>query len=226
MREWNAISRFSHNLGVKEEIIKKAEQDFKELLKRYSETREFVWEEHKSKLNESLSMQNFQPWWANLLCFFLLFLSVFRHAALRELRSYLEVSERSYYIDSRHHEKSYEDKVKILKLFKLRKTEEDITLLKTILGKKQESKIGRKINFKELLWGIPPKKRNELVMFYSDLCEHVHLSEQAQSDALKDFGLNLALRHPCYKEDIEMLEKTFECSRYLLLKSLEKPTSL
>jgi len=29
MREWNAISRFSHNLGVKEEIIKKAEQDFK-----------------------------------------------------------------------------------------------------------------------------------------------------------------------------------------------------
>lgn len=111
---WNAISSFASNLGVSEPIITKAKQDFNKLLDRYHRTRGFVMEKYKSRWNTSLSIQKFFPWWANLLCFFELELSGFRHAALRELRSYLEAGERSYYIDSRHHEKSYEDKVKIL----------------------------------------------------------------------------------------------------------------
>jgi hypothetical protein len=45
---------------------------------------------------------------------------------------------------------------------------------------------------------------------------------QAQTDALGDFVLNLALRHPEYERDYHLLQKTFGHSRYLLLVSLEK----
>jgi len=218
---WNAISNFARSLGVSEAIVMKAKQDFKELLDQYTETRRLVMKDYESeKLDASLSMQNFHPYWANLFCFFELILSGFRHSALRELRSYLEASERSYYIDSRYNEQSYEDKVKLLKLFKARKTKEDMELLKTILSNKQQNKIREKIKSGELLHGIPVKKQNELEKFYSDLCEYVHLSELAQTDALRDFSLNLALQHPYYEEDKEMLKAVFEYSRYLLLESL------
>lgn len=199
---WNAVSSFARNLGVSGSIIAKAKQDFNKLLNKYHRTRGVVMEKHKSQWDASLSIQRFFPWWANLLCFFELELSGFRHAALRELRSYLEASERSYYIDSRYPEKSYEDKVKILRLFKSEKN-------------------GKKIKFKELLRGIPTIERNDIGKFYSDLCEYVHLSEQAQTDALSDFSLNLALNHPYYEDDVEMLEKTFDYTCYLLIESLK-----
>lgn len=219
---WNTISSFARNLRVPEDRIMKAKQDFKKLHAQYRETQRRVREKYESKWDESLSIQKFFPWWANLLCFFELELSGFRHAALRELRSYLEDCMRSYYIDSRYPEKSYEDKTNILRLFKPKKTEKDTELLKTILGKKREREISMRITFKELLQGMPRKKRNELEKLYSDLCEYVHLSESAQTDALGDFGLNLALNLPCYEEDLEMLEKTFEYCCYLLLESLEE----
>ena len=38
MREWNALSRFSQDLGVEEESIKKAKQDFGKLFARWNET--------------------------------------------------------------------------------------------------------------------------------------------------------------------------------------------
>jgi hypothetical protein len=224
MHEWDAISQFSRHLGVKEKTIKKAKQDFSELLKSYYETHEFVWEKHRSKRNESLSIQRFFLWKEKLLCFFTLILSGFRHAALRELRFYLEDSERSYYIDSRHYEKSYEKKVNLLRLFKPKKalTDEDKEILKAILGEKHEGKIRKRIGSKELLSGVPKEKQDEFEKFYSDLCDYVHLSEEAQTDATSDSGLNIALGLRFYEDDIKLLEKTFECSRYLLLKSLEK----
>lgn len=227
MHKWNAISRFSHNFGVKLEIIKKAEQDFKRLFKRYYEIREFVWENHKSKWNESLSIQRFFLWEEKLLCFFTLILSGFRHASLRELRFYLEDCERCYYIDSWYNEKSYEEKVNLLRLFKPQRalTKKDREILKVILGEKQADKIGKIIKLNELLRGVPSEKRDELAKFYSHLCDYVHLSEELQTDATKDSGLNIASGLRFYEEDLEMLEKTFEYSRFLLLNSLEKPAS-
>jgi hypothetical protein len=194
MREWNALSNFAHNLGVKEEIIEKTKQDFNEFLKRYYKTREFVWENHKSKWNESLSIQNFLFWEANLYCFFVLYLSGFRQATLRELRFYLEASARSYYINSKYQKTTY--KCKLLIQREVRK------------------------KFRELLKGIP--KKTELKSFYNKLCEYVHPSEEVQTDALRDFQLNLALQLPNYEEDKEMLKKTFKYCRYLLLESLEE----
>jgi len=199
MREWNAISSFAHNLGVKKEIIEKTEQAFNEFLKRYYKTREFVWENHKSKWNESLSIQNFHFWDVNFYCFFLLILSGYRHVALRELRFYLEAGARSYYIDSNHQEMSYNRKVLILKEVRWKK-------------------------YKELIKSVK-EKRKELEKFYDKLCTYVHLSEEALIDATRDADFNRALGLPFYEEDIKMLKKTFKYSRCLLLQSLEKPPS-
>jgi len=75
----------------------------------------------------------------------------------------------------------------------------------------------RKKWFKALLQGLTSEKRKELRDFYDELCNYVHLSEESQTDALRDFGLNLALRHPYYEQDKEMLEKTFDYANFLLL---------
>ena len=195
---WKLISTFARDLGVSEDFITKAKQDFDSLLDRYTETRKFVSSKYNSnKLDTSLSMQNFYPWFENLLCFFELLLTGFRHAALRELRYYLESSTRSYFIDSKYNQKNYEDKLKVLK------------------GLLRE-------RFIDLLLNIPEEKKKEITDFYHKLCDYVHLSEQSQTDALKDFALNLSLGHPEYESDRELLEKTFDYANYLLLKSLEE----
>ncbi len=168
-------------------------------------------------------MQNFYPWIAEgrFFCLYLLFLSGFRHTALRELRFYFETSARAYYIDREFNEKTYEDKIKLLNIFKPEKTEKDLELLQILLCEKQYKKATtiRPI-FRKLLKDLPNKK--ELTDFYGELCNYVHLSEIAQTDALRDFGLNLALRHPEYEQFKLMLEKTFEYSKYLLLRTLER----
>lgn len=195
---WKLISTFALNLGTSEDLITKAKQDFDTLLDRYTETRRFVSSKYTpKKINNSLSMQNFYPWLENLLCFFELLFTGFRHAALRELRFYLESSARSYFIDSKHHDKNYEDK---------------LLSLKDLRGKW----------FINLVWNLSKEKKNEINDFYHKLCDYVHLSEQSQTDALKDFGLNLSLGHPEYERDRELLEKTFDYANYLLLKSLEE----
>ena len=232
MNIWNAISNFAHNLGVSQMMINNAKQDLDNLHKQYAEIIKSVREKHKSKWNESLAIQNFFPWPENLYCFFTLILADFRHAALRELRSYLEASERSYYIDSRYDEKNYEDKVNLLRIFKPKKAlrEKDNKKLREILGEKQEEedKIRKKIKLERkrardhLLQGIPEEKQDELEEFYSVLCDYVHFSEPAQIDALRDPGLSRALRQPKYVKDVEMLKKTFCYCRYLLVESLEK----
>ena len=214
---WEAISSFAGNLGVSEKIITEAKLDFNKLLNRYGEILEISRKYTPEDLNASLSMQKFYPWLGNFLCWFLLSLSGFRHTALRELRFYLEAGARAYYIDSEYGEKSYQDKVNILKfLFQPRKTKEDVDSLQLL-----STEIRRKngVKFKDLLRDLPREKQDELNEFYRELCNYVHLSEQAQTDALSDFGLNIALKHPCYEKDKEMLEKTFEYSIQLLLKS-------
>ena len=201
MREWNALSRFSQDLGVEEESIKKAKQDFGKLFARWNETQSEAKTKNKSeKLEKTLSWSNFYFWRDNLFCFFVLYLSGFRHVAIKELRFYLEASARSYYIDSMHQEITYECRVAILKEVRWKK-------------------------FKDLLKGLPKVKRNQLKSFYDELCDYVHLSEEAQTDATQDYGFNIALGLLFYEEDIKMLEKTFECSCYVLLKSLEKAAS-
>jgi len=192
---WEALSSFAHKLGVPEDFISKAKRDFKNLLSRYADVRRTVNRNcSPEELDSSLSMQNFYPWFENLFCFYLLILAGFRHTALRELRFYLESSARCYYIDSKHNKKGYEEKMKILKNLRWKR-------------------------FKELLQDLPSEKRKELGDFYNELCNYVHLSEESQTDALRDFGLNLALRHPYYEQDKEMLEKTFAYANFLLLKS-------
>ena len=198
---WKAIVKFAHNLGGTEDIIIKAKQDFDKLFARWNETQSEVKGKYKSeKLEKTLSWSNFYFWRDNLFCFFVLYLSGFRHAAIRELRFYLEARVRSYYIDLMHQEMTFNCKVSILKEVRWK-------------------------NFRELLKGLPKEKRKELKSFYGELCDYVHLSEEAQTDATRDFGFNIALGLRFYEEDIKLLEKTFECSRYLLLKSLEKPAS-
>jgi hypothetical protein len=143
-------------------------------------------------------MQNFYPWAfeQRLICFYMLYLSGYRHTALRELRSYVESSVRAYYIDTKYHKTSYECKVKILEEVRWRR-------------------------FKDLLKDLPNKKRNCLKSFYDKLCNYVHLSEITQTEA-RDPSLNRALIHRLYVEDKEMLEKTFGYSKYLLLQALER----
>jgi hypothetical protein len=195
---WNVIKNLSHNLGVKEDTIIKAKQDFNKLFTRWKETQSEIKGKYKSeKIEKTLSWSNFYSWRDNFFCFFLLYLSGFRHTAIRELRFYLEASSRSYYIDTRHQEMPFNCKVSILK------------------------EVRRK-RFIELLKGLP-KKRKEFKSFYDTLCDYVHLSEEAQTDATRDFGFNIALGLRFYEEDIKMLEKTFKLSSYLLLHSLDKP---
>jgi hypothetical protein len=196
--EWKALSSFSHDLGVKKESIKKAKQDFDKLFARWNETQSEVKKKTElEKLEKTLSWPNFLFWQYNLFCFFVLYLSGFRYAAIRELRFYLEASARSYYIDLMHQEVTYECKVSILKEVRWKK-------------------------FKDLLKSCPNGKRNEPNRLYNELCDYVHLSEEVQSDATRDYGFNIALELPFYEKDIKLLKKTFECSCYLLLKSLEK----
>ena len=76
--------------------------------------------------------------------------------------------------------------------------------------------------FEKLLYGHPKRKRDEIKKLYANLCEYVHLSEESQTDALRDSDLNLALNYPCYQDDKEMLMKTFDCSLYLLSEGLKK----
>lgn len=195
MRTWNVISNFACKLQVSEDKIREAKQDFDSFFAQWDETRKVVVRKHKSeKWEKSLSMQNFFFWRDNLYCFFMLYLSGFRQAALRELRFYLEASARSYYIDSKYPKKTYKCKVPILR--EVRK------------------------KFRELLKGIP--KKTELESFYHELCDYVHPSEKVQTDALRDFELNLALQLPNYEEDKELLKQTFEYCRYLLLESLKE----
>ena len=194
---WKLISTFALNLGISEDLVKKAKQDFNKLRNQYAETRKVVGSKYDSEeLNASLSMQNFYPWVENLLCFFELVLTGFRHTALRELRFYLEASVRSNFIDSKYPEKTYEEK---------------------LVGLKDVPRM-----FKKLLRDLPEEKQKEINDFYHELCDYVHPSERVHTDALRDFGLNLALGHPEYERDRELLEKTFASANYLLLKSLEE----
>jgi hypothetical protein len=145
----------------------------------------------------------------------------FRHTALRELRFHLESSARAYYVDAEFGDKTYEEKVTILTIFKPRRTRKEMKILKALLCKKQYDKVkGRTPGFGELLSDVP--NREHLTSFYYELGDYVHLSERIQTDPLRGFGLDLALKHPQYETDREMLGKTFEYSEYLLLRALEK----
>lgn len=226
---WRRIADFARSFGVSEEDISKAKRDLYELRNRFAETHGTLGSKYASEeLDNSLSMQNFYPWrFSRFFLFYQLYLSGFRHTSLRELRFYIESSARAYYIDTEFCEKTYEDKVKLLNIFKPRKTEEDLKLLQTLLCEKQYEKvISKRLIFGKLLEDLANKKYSELAEFYDELCNYVHLSEMAQTDALRDFGLNLALRHPEYESDREMLEKTFQYSRYLLLRTLERKKPL
>jgi hypothetical protein len=167
-------------------------------------------------------MQNFDGWLNNLHCFYMLIFSGFRHTALRELRFHLESSARAYYLDTKYDGKTCKEKVTLLTIFKPKKTEEDVKLLKALLSEKQYDSIvvkGRRPRFGELLIDVP--NREQLKSFYDELCNYVHLSQTAQTDELRYFAWDLALKHPQYETDREMLERTFGHSRYLLLRSLE-----
>ena len=113
------------------------------------------------------------------------------------MRYYLESSVRSYYIDKKNNDKKYEEKNSILKS----------------LPKKR---------FSDLLYNIPGEKKNEITDFYHELRDYVHFSERIQTDALKDFTLNIILGHPEYERDKMLLEKTFDYVNFLLFKSSEE----
>jgi len=217
---WVKISDFARSLGVSEDFISKATMAFNDLIGQFSETDDIVRSEYTEKECEnSLSMQNFYPWAfeQRLICFYMLYLSGFRHTALRELRFYLELSARGYYIDTNFDVNSYEDKVSLLKIFMPKKLleEKDKKSLGILLGNKKY----RKPQFEELVANLP--KKGELSDFYKELCNYVHLSEITQTEA-RDPSLNRALIHRLYVEDKEMLEKTFGYSKYLLLRALER----
>lgn len=189
---WLKIADFARSLSVSEEIISKAKRDYNELFGQFSKTVDTVRSKYtKKELDNSLSMQNFYPWKfeERLICFYMLYLSGFRHTALRELRFYLESSARAYYIDSKYPKTTYKCKVNIL---------EEV----------------RRKRFTDLLKGLP--KKNKLKRFYDDLCNYVHLSEITQTDA-RDPSLIRARIYRLYEEDKGMLEKTFCYSKYLLL---------
>ena len=189
---WNKLSSFAQKLGNSEKFIQKAKLDYSKVLDQYNEKRRFISRNfNPAKLNSSLLLQNFYPWRESLACFYLLIFSGFRHTALREVRYYIETSARSYFIDWKYPEKTYEEKVK--KLHKVRFNK-----------------------FKELVQSLPVEKRVEINDFYGDLCNYVHLSEITQTDALRDFELGLILGHPEYEEDKEMLAKAVTYSCYML----------
>ena len=195
---WKALSDYAKNLGTPDKMIDKAKGDYDELLEKYSKTRRSVNSKYSSKkIDTSLSMQIFYPWFANIFCFFQLIMSGFRHTMLRELRFNLEASVRGYYIDTHYPEKEYKSRVSKLKIV-------------------------RKNFFGNLIVSLPLDKQKEINGFYKELCDYVHLSETIQEDALGDFLMNLALTHPYYKEDLRMLKKTLDLNQYLLMKSLEE----
>lgn len=197
-RMWRKIAEFARDLGNNEEFISKTKQDFDKLMDKYIKLRRAIGKEyHQKKLDTSISMQNFYPWWANLLCFYTLIFSGFRHTALRELRFCLEASARCYYLDRNFANKSYEKKKSALNCLRWKKFK------------------------KKLLNGLVLEKREEIGEFYKKLCDYVHLSEESQTDALRDFSLNILLSHPQYEKDREMLEKTFDYSSYLLSQCFE-----
>ena len=129
---WSIISNLARELGNSEEFVKKTKLDYDELINRYTEIRRFV-NKKSRKLDASLSMQEFHRWGlTNFPCFFLLIFFGSRHTGLRELRFYLEASIRAYYIDSHYPKTSYDEKVKILNVFKPKKTLEDFKSLQTL----------------------------------------------------------------------------------------------
>ena len=216
---WKSISNFARELGISEKLIERAKLDYDKLVSQYAKTRRLVNRKFFSKLDASLSMQEFFRWgFYYFPCFYQLVFSGWGHTGLRELRFYLEASIRAYYIDSNFREMAYNDKVKMLNIFKPYKLEEDLKSLQTLTGKELDD-LKNKIRFEDMLKGLP--KRKEITIFYSDLCNYVHLSEQAQTDALRDNLLNIALQLPVYENDNKMLHKTFNYSIYLLLESLK-----
>jgi len=225
---WRKIAEFARSLGNTEDFISKARKDFNELLSEYAETCESISSKYTAKeLENSLSMQNFYPWAAHgrFLCLYELVLSGFRHTALRELRFYFESSARAHFIDTEFNKKTYEVKVRLLNIFRPEKKKKEEDLQAILCPKQHEKATKRRPRFGELLKDLPNKKRDELKDFYGELCSYVHLSEIAQTDALGDFGLDLALRHREYDEDRKMFQKTFAHSKYLLLRTLEKLAS-
>jgi len=101
------------------------------------------------------------------------------------LRFYFESSARAHYVDTKFGGKTYEDKDKILAVFKpmKRRTKEEMKIPEVLLCEKQYEKVKRRIPFRKLLVDIP--NREQLVNFYDELCDYVHLSEIAQTDALR-----------------------------------------
>ena len=224
LKPWQIITEFALSLHHTEDFISKARKDCYELMTQYGEACRTVDSKRYpiEKLNNSLSWQNFHRWpFENIYSFYVLIFPGFRHTALRELRFHLESSARAYHLDAEFGDKTYEEKVTILTIFKPRRTRKEMKILKALLCKKQYDKVkGRTPGFGELLSDVPDKE--QLTSFYYELCDYVHLSEIVQTDPLRGFGLDLALKHPQYETDREMLVRTFENSKYLLLRALEK----
>ena len=216
---WKNISNFARELGISKELIERAKLDYNNLIGQYAKTRRLVYKRvQPSKLDASLSMQEFYRWGFNYFpCFFQLIFSGLRYTGLRESRFYLEASIRAYHIDSTFREMAYADKVKMLNIFKPYKSKEDLKSLQTLTGQSLDE-LKNKIRFEDMLKGLPQKK--EITMFYSDLCNYVHLSEKYQTEALRDNLLNIALQLPEYEKDKTMLQRTFDYSICLLLQSL------
>ena len=76
--------------------------------------------------------------------------------------------------------------------------------MQTLTGREFDE-LNKKIGFEDILKGL--QKRKEIKMFYSDLCNYVHLSEQSQPDALRDNLLNVTLQLPEYEKDLKLLQK-------------------
>lgn len=196
---WQKIADFAQNLGNPADFVSKAKRDFDGLLSKCIEIRRAIGKKFDPRqLNASISINNFHSWFQNLCCFYILTFCGFRHAALRELRFYLEASARCYYVDRNFGEKNVQEKKEILRIFKEKRMRLE----------------------KDLLKDLKTQKRREVGKFYNELCDYVHLSEESQTDALKDFSLNILLSHPEYEKDREMFEKTLDYSSYLLSQCL------
>ena len=73
---WTKISNFARELGISKEVIDRAKVDYDKLVTQYAETRRLVLKPESSKLDNSLSMQEFFRWGFNYVpCFFQLVLS-------------------------------------------------------------------------------------------------------------------------------------------------------
>ena len=112
---WKNISNFARDIGISEELIERAKLDYNKLISQYAKTRSLVNKKFFSKVDTSLAYQEFFRWgFYYIPCFYQLILSGWSHTAIRELRFFLEVSIRAYYIDSNFKEMKYKDKVKTL----------------------------------------------------------------------------------------------------------------